>query len=156
VQAAFNYAAAAIRRDYPNRVPLEYDQSGGPVDLRAPAWPVAATAPQAEAPHPRPAPARAPSAARAPATAAPALTPAAPAQPGVGETMSAATLETSEAGFPGVDAPASAGPRLVLRPGQTVPMAPPIATLTDAIDKVAALRARFISWLTASPVAATG
>lgn len=33
IQAAFAYAQAALRRDYPDRVPLEYDDAGQPVDL---------------------------------------------------------------------------------------------------------------------------
>jgi hypothetical protein len=35
VQAAFAYAAAAIERDYPGRQPVQFDQSGGSLDLRA-------------------------------------------------------------------------------------------------------------------------
>ncbi|HEX2850646.1 MAG TPA: caspase family protein [Acidimicrobiales bacterium] len=36
VEAAFAWAANQISRDYPNRVPVEYDQSGGNIDLRPP------------------------------------------------------------------------------------------------------------------------
>ena len=35
VQAAFAYAVAAIERDYPGRQPVQFDQSGGSLDLRA-------------------------------------------------------------------------------------------------------------------------
>src|SRR4051812_14264574 len=41
LQTAFQYAADSLRRDYPNRVPLQWDDVGSPVDLRAPASPVA-------------------------------------------------------------------------------------------------------------------
>jgi hypothetical protein len=64
VQAAFAYARAAITRDYPNRVPVEYDDTSGAVDLHEPG--VA----QAPAPSGRPAsPAtRSPSAPQSPGT----------------------------------------------------------------------------------------
>jgi hypothetical protein len=42
VQAAFAYASDAIARDYPDRVPVEFDQSSGPLDLRPPAAPAPA------------------------------------------------------------------------------------------------------------------
>jgi hypothetical protein len=36
VQSAFAYAADAIARDYPDRVPVQFDEARGPLDLRAP------------------------------------------------------------------------------------------------------------------------
>jgi hypothetical protein len=51
VQAAFAYASDAIARDYPGRQPVQVDQSGGPMDLHAPAEkPAPPPAPPASAP----------------------------------------------------------------------------------------------------------
>lgn len=36
VQTAFNYAREHIKKDYPNRVPVQFDSAGGPLDLRPP------------------------------------------------------------------------------------------------------------------------
>lgn len=45
VQSAFEYARDAISRAYPQREPVQFDQAGGPVDLRPPGAPRPATAP---------------------------------------------------------------------------------------------------------------
>jgi hypothetical protein len=48
VQSAFEYARGAISRDYPHRMPVQFDQAGGPLDLRPPgvARPAPAPTPQ--------------------------------------------------------------------------------------------------------------
>lgn len=38
VQAAFEYARAALARDFPNRVPVQIDRATGPIDLRQPGF----------------------------------------------------------------------------------------------------------------------
>jgi hypothetical protein len=56
VQQAFAYAHAGIARDYPGREPVQFDQAGGPIDLRTRAAAGSGTG-QAPAPQPAPAPA---------------------------------------------------------------------------------------------------
>jgi hypothetical protein len=45
VQAAFGYAADAVAKDYPGRQPVQFDESGGPLDLRPPSAPPSQPAP---------------------------------------------------------------------------------------------------------------
>jgi hypothetical protein len=54
VQAAFAYASNAIARDYPDRVPVEFDQSAGPLDLRPPPAPAPPPPPQSSSTTPPP------------------------------------------------------------------------------------------------------
>jgi hypothetical protein len=50
VQAAFAYATDALARDYPDREPVQIDDSGGPLDLRPQSNPPPAPSPPAPPP----------------------------------------------------------------------------------------------------------
>jgi hypothetical protein len=52
VEGAFAEAQAGLQRDYPNRVPLEFDALPGDLDLRVPPPPKSAPAPSPAAPAP--------------------------------------------------------------------------------------------------------
>jgi hypothetical protein len=60
VQSAFAYAADALRREHPDRLPVEYDDGTGPLVLRAPSLPPPRPQPRSSttttAPPARPAP----------------------------------------------------------------------------------------------------
>ncbi|MDQ1396465.1 MAG: hypothetical protein QOG64_1724 [Acidimicrobiaceae bacterium] len=120
VQAAFAAAVAALRHDYPNRVPLQFDDTGRPVDLLEPEGVPAAP----------PAPATGP--------------------PVAGSVVAAANLpEASPAPTAGAAAGAPAN-AVAAPPPPAEAIAAPLATIATAIDKVDELRAKFVSWLTAS------
>lgn len=52
VQAAYGYARDALARDFPNRVPVQVDRAGGPIDLRPPGATATARPPAPAAPPP--------------------------------------------------------------------------------------------------------